>query len=99
MALKFDVRYKLLVAGTSDKKLASESLPMLAQINAFPTTIFLDHKGKVRKIHTGFMGPGTGAYYLESIIKFESFVDQLLEEKAADTTSIDTNAAAELPVP
>ncbi len=36
---------------------ANQALPMLNKIMGYPTTIFIDKKGRVRKIHTGFSGP------------------------------------------
>ncbi len=60
---RLQVGYDLLIAGTRDKESAAKTLPMLNQLLAFPTTIFIDKKGDVRKIHTGFSGPGTGKYY------------------------------------
>ena len=66
---RFDVKYPVLITGyTADEGEPSKSLPMLNHIMAFPTTIILDKKGKVRKIHTGFNGPGTGKYYEEYVL-------------------------------
>jgi len=76
---RFDVQYDILIAGTQDN--ASAALPMLNRVAAFPTTIFIDKKGIVRKIHTGFAGPGTGAYYEELTEDFKNFVNKLLEEE------------------
>ena len=53
---------------------------MLNHVLSYPTTIFIDKKGDVRKIHTGFNGPATGEKYTEFVTEFESFVDQLLKE-------------------
>ncbi|WP_310393956.1 TlpA disulfide reductase family protein [Hymenobacter sp.] len=80
MRERFNIGYDLAVAGVSNKDSAAKSLPQLAQVLAFPTTIFLDKKGNVRKIHTGFSGPGTGKYYQEEIAGFERTVDKLLKE-------------------
>ena len=77
---RYNITYQLAVAGVSDKDSAAKSLPQLAQVLAFPTTIFLDKKGVVRKIHTGFAGPGTGKYYQEEIAGFNREVDKLLKE-------------------
>ncbi len=76
------IDYTLLVAGYSDKQRAAETLPMLNRVLAFPTTIFIDRKGEVRRIHTGFTGPGTGEHYERFIAEFESFVQTLLDEAA-----------------
>ncbi len=79
---KLKVEYPVLLAqyGTSDKKKAQEKLPMLNHVLSYPTTIFIDKKGKVRKIHTGFSGPATGQKYAQFKTEFESFVNQLLNE-------------------
>lgn len=80
---RFDITYPLLLAGVNDKEKASQTLPMLNRVMAFPTTIFIDKKGKVRRIHTGFSGPGTGAYYTEFVEEFEQLVDKLMNESGA----------------
>jgi thiol-disulfide isomerase/thioredoxin len=79
---RFKVPYPILITGyTNDKQEPAKSLPMLAKFLAFPTTIIIDKKGDVRKIHTGFSGPGTGNYYAEFINEFEKLNDDLLAEK------------------
>ncbi|MDX5346097.1 MAG: TlpA family protein disulfide reductase, partial [Hymenobacteraceae bacterium] len=80
MKERYDIEYELLVAGTASKEAASQALPMLNQVISFPTTIFIDKKGKVRKIHTGFSGPGTGRYYDEFVQDFNQTVEKLLAE-------------------
>ncbi|HNQ26578.1 MAG TPA: TlpA family protein disulfide reductase, partial [Aquaticitalea sp.] len=50
------------------------------QLLSFPTTIYIDKTGKVRKIHTGFNGPATGEKYVTFKNEFESFVTELLTE-------------------
>ncbi|MGV3586823.1 MAG: peroxiredoxin family protein [Adhaeribacter sp.] len=77
---RFGINYPLLVAGTRDKESAAKTLPMLNHVMAFPTTIILDKKGDVRKIHTGFSGPGTGHYYEEFVQDFEKTIQKLLQE-------------------
>jgi peroxiredoxin len=79
---KHDIDFDVLVAGYSDKADAGKALPMLTQVLAFPTMIFVDRAGKVRSIHTGFSGPGTGAHYLEFVREFEALMNELLSEAA-----------------
>jgi peroxiredoxin len=79
---EFDVPYELLIAGVSSKTLAAETLPMLNHVLAFPTTIFIDRSGAVRRIHTGFSGPGTGSHYQEFTGEFNRLMDELLAEEA-----------------
>lgn len=79
---RFNIPYNVLVTGyTSNKTEAAKSLPALSRIVGFPTTIIIDKKGDVRKIHTGFSGPGTGDHYTEFTHEFETLIDQLLAEK------------------
>lgn len=80
MQNKLGPDYKFLIAGTKDKEAASKTLPMLNQIMSFPTLIFIDRQGKVRKIHTGFSGPGTGEHYEKFKQDFNQTVNNLLEE-------------------
>ncbi len=79
---RLHIPYPILLAqfGTSDKKKAQEKLPMLNHVLSYPTTIFIDKKGKVRRIHTGFNGPATGDKYVAFKKDFESFVTELLQE-------------------
>lgn len=78
MVEKLDVPYDFLIAGSTQKGSAANSLPMLNHVMSFPTTIIIDKTGKVRKIHTGFSGPGTGAYYTQFVEEFNQFMDKLL---------------------
>lgn len=79
---KLNINYPILLAqyGTSDKAKAQEKLPMLNHVLSYPTSIFIDKSGKVRKIHTGFNGPATGEKYVEFKQEFEAFVAELLVE-------------------
>ena len=77
---RFGINYEVLLAGTNDKAEASKTLPMLNHVLGFPTTIFIDKKGQVREIHTGFSGPGTGKYYDDFVSDFNRLVDKLLAE-------------------
>ncbi|MEQ8714810.1 MAG: TlpA disulfide reductase family protein [Cyclobacteriaceae bacterium] len=79
---RLGIKYDLLVAGTSDKEEAAKTLPMLNHVLSYPTLIFIDRKGEVRKIHTGFSGPGTGHYYKEFVKEFEAFTQELIDEKS-----------------
>jgi peroxiredoxin len=78
----FNIPYPLLLTGyTNNKKETAKSLPMLNNFLAFPTTIIIDKKGDVRKIYTGFSGPGTGKYYTDFVNEFERLTENLLAEK------------------
>lgn len=80
MKERFNIPYEVLIAGVNDKTEAAKSLPMLDHILSFPTMIILDKKGKVREIHTGFSGPGTGEYYDKFVTDFDRLIEKLLSE-------------------
>ena len=79
---RFNVKYPLLITGVSvnDSMRAEKTLPQLEKIEGFPTTIFLNRKGEVEKIHTGFNGPGTGEHYEEQKKEFYALIDEMLEK-------------------
>ena len=80
---RFAVQYPFLITGVavSDSLRAQKTLPQLEAIKAFPTTIFIDKKGNVRKIHTGFDGPATGKYFDVFKQEFDEEVTKLLKEE------------------
>lgn len=80
MRKRFGMNYEVLLAGTNEKEDAGKALPMLDEIRSFPTTIYLDKNHKVRKIHTGFSGPGTGEYYAKFAEDFDRFMKLLASE-------------------
>jgi hypothetical protein len=80
MVEKMDVHYQVVIAGTDDREKRAQALPMLNAVVAFPTTIFIGRDGAVKKIHTGFNGPGTGVYYEQFKEEFNETVNRLLSE-------------------
>lgn len=81
MADRLGIEYPVLLAGTNTNEATGKALPMLNKVMSYPTTIFIDKKGKVREIHTGFSGPGTGKYYDEFVADFNQLMDKLISEK------------------
>jgi peroxiredoxin len=79
---RIGMEYPIVLAqyGSGSKSRLQEKLPMLNEVVSYPTTIFIDKTGKVRKIHTGFNGPATGGEYTIFTSDFEDFVTMLLEE-------------------
>jgi peroxiredoxin len=74
--------YPILVAGFRDPKEVAEKLPALNRLMSYPTSIFIDRTGEVKRIHTGFNGPATGAAYTAFVGDFNAFVQSLLRERA-----------------
>lgn len=85
---KFDIQYETLIAGISDKTEAADTLPSLNAVFAFPTTIFIGRGGRVRNIHTGFNGPGTGAHYEKLKTEMTALINELLAEPADRLESV-----------
>jgi thiol-disulfide isomerase/thioredoxin len=77
---KLNVKYDVLYGGESRKEIASEKLPFLDHIMSYPTCIFIDRAGKVRRIRTGFYGPGTGEHYENYKRKLRIFLEKMLAE-------------------
>ncbi|MES2005268.1 MAG: TlpA disulfide reductase family protein [Bacteroidota bacterium] len=78
---RFNVQYTLLNTGVtvSDSLRTEKTLPQLTPIKSFPSTIFIDRKGRVAKIKAGFEGPGTGIHYEEMKKEFEETITRLLK--------------------
>jgi peroxiredoxin len=73
------VTYPILIAGTVDN--IATQLPDVVNFAGYPTTFFLDRSGKVKLIHDGFSGPGTGAEYEKLKAEIETEVRKLLASK------------------
>ncbi|WOI23861.1 peroxiredoxin family protein [Nonlabens ulvanivorans] len=82
MKKQLEIPYPVLLAqyGNVDKKVAQEKLPMLNHVLSYPTTIYIDKNGKVRRIHTGFNGKATGDSYLKFKDDFYLYLDSLSAE-------------------
>ncbi|MDR0845189.1 MAG: TlpA family protein disulfide reductase [Tannerella sp.] len=76
---KYKIDYEILFAGQVGKSIET-ALPELENFSSYPTTIFIDKKGIVRKIHTGFSGPATGVFYEEFQQEFNDLINTLLSE-------------------
>ena len=80
---RFNVQYPMLITGVSvsDTLRTEKTLPELTPIKFFPSSVILDKKGRVRKLDTGFNGPGTGEHYLIYQKEFRETIDKLLAEE------------------
>jgi thiol-disulfide isomerase/thioredoxin len=77
---RLNLDYTFLVGGSASKGLASEQFKMLNQIISFPTAIFIGKDGTIKKVHTGFNGPGTGSYYTDYVKETDVFIQELLKQ-------------------
>ena len=77
------IPYPVLIAGGADggnKRKAKRAVGFLDKVVAYPTTVFIDGSGKVRAVHTGFMGPATGEEHLKLRAEFEGLIEEMLGE-------------------
>ena len=79
LKIKCNAKYEFLITGLAGKVKASESLPFLNEISAFPTTIILDKNHQVKTIYTGYSGPATGIEHKEFKVKFEELINEILK--------------------
>ena len=78
---KFGIEYPLLLAGVNDSDSPRATQPQLDGPIAFPTTIFLDTSGKVRRIHSGYYGTAVGQDVTDALAEeLIGFAEELLEE-------------------
>lgn len=79
----FNIQYPMLITGVkvNDSLRTEKTLPQMTNIKMFPTTIFVGRDGKVKAIHTGFTGPGTGEHYETFKRRFNATIDELLKAK------------------
>jgi len=87
---RYNTGYPILFGGAVSKEYVTEVLPELDNFSSYPTTIFIDKQGKVRKIHTGFNGPATGLFYKEFIEELNALVDSLLAEQSVTNSQKQT---------
>lgn len=77
---RYGITYPVLFCGSTND--ANVELRLRSQLNdfyAYPTTIFVNKKGVVKKIHVGFNGPGTGEEYQQQARQYYETVKQLVK--------------------
>ncbi len=81
LKMRYDIRYDIVFGGKADAEVVQSKFEALNTFLAFPTTIIIGRDGKVREIHTGFSGKGTGVFYEEFVGKWNKELDLLLAER------------------
>ena len=80
-ASRYAIAYPLLIAGKATPEDSKRALPAIGGVKVYPTTLFIDRKGKLRAIHVGWSGPATGAFNQQAEAQFDTLVTRLLAEK------------------
>lgn len=76
---KYNVPYPLLLAGATSADKPMEKIPGLKNFKSFPTTVYLNKKHQVIKVHAGFTGPSTSEFYENWKKEFNQTVNELLK--------------------
>ena len=76
---KYGLEFPVLLCGDPDE--ASAKLTQLVNWNTWPATLFVDRKGLVRGIHSGFPSAGSGELFRQAKDEFNVEVGRLLAEK------------------
>ncbi len=78
MQKRLNIHYPLLIAGTTKKGDVQKVLPAIQNFFSYPTTLFVDRKGNIVKVHSGFSGPATGEEWEKYKFDFNRTLDRLL---------------------
>ncbi len=76
---KYGLEFPVLLGGDPDE--ANAKLEQLVNWNTWPATLFIDRRGLVRGIHSGFPSPGSGELFRLAKEEFNVQVGRLLAEK------------------
>ena len=68
-----------LLLPSAEEGTISVKIPTLKNFISFPTTVFLNKKHEVVKVHAGFNGPATGKFFDEWKVEFEKDVEGILK--------------------
>jgi peroxiredoxin len=72
--------YPFYYGGKASKDEAQKTLSFLTEVHSFPTSIFIDKKGIIRRVYTGYYGPGTHEEYEKHSKEIKSLVAELINE-------------------
>jgi thiol-disulfide isomerase/thioredoxin len=77
---RLGLKYTLLFCGTTeDANVESRLRTQLQNFFAYPTTLFIGRDGKVRTVHSGFKGPGTGEEFNAQVREFQALAAELVK--------------------
>jgi thiol-disulfide isomerase/thioredoxin len=84
---QYGIDYTVLLAGEPDELAAK--IPQAVNLNAFPTTFFLDRSGRVQSVHAGFAGVATGDLYTQLVQETTEKIEHLLAETTNSENRVD----------
>ncbi len=75
---KMQMDYPILLGDYKSTKTVTKVFP-IDKTRAFPTTLFLNKKNEIIKVHTGFSGQATGSYFKNFQVEFNETIDKLIQ--------------------
>jgi thiol-disulfide isomerase/thioredoxin len=75
---KFGMRYPALLAGPPAG--LKTQVPQIENLAAYPSSIYIGRDGRVRSVHTGFPGPGSGEELTRVKQEIRALVERMLAE-------------------
>ncbi len=81
-AQRYGLTFPLLFCGSMNSPAVDDILrSQLENFYAYPTTLFLDPRGRVHAVHIGFAGPGTGDAYQRLVRQYYDEIGQILPRR------------------
>ena len=80
-AKRHNLKYPMLLAGSTEEGQIQQKLPQLVNFGAYPTTIFIGRDGLVKRIHAGFEGRATGERFTRLKSELENLIKELLDQR------------------
>ena len=75
---KKNIQYTVLYGGNAKRATADIIFTMLDGVKSFPTTIYIGKDGLIKKVYSGFNGPGTGEYYDQYLEQTKKLIEEMV---------------------
>lgn len=82
---KYHPNFTMLLGGSVEE--AVEKLAPLTQLNAYPTSVFIDRSGQIRVVYPGFIGAAQHQQHQHFIAMHERILKELLAEPLSASSS------------
>ncbi len=76
---RYKLDYTFLIAGVPEE--LNQKLPRVENLNAWPTTFFLNRQGLVRRVETGFPSSGSTDFHRDVKVAYMQTIETLLAER------------------
>jgi len=77
---RHNASYPILIGGLADREKADSIFPLIDRVRSYPTFVFLNRRGGVEAVYSGFSGPATGSDYDRLRERWESLIQGLLSD-------------------